>query len=151
MRATKRQGPFVSLKYFMATAIALVACGAYDQQVRGRLLYQNKPVVSSRIRFLSSGPKEICDAPGLKALTDAAGAFTVHQAYTPSIFENFAVAIHPYRLCVERNGRWERVWSAKSGPAPRTLDIECKLGGIEATQCRSSWNGQRLGKWQTAQ
>ena len=138
-------------RYAIAAAAAFVStllgCGQYDQTVRGRLIDNGKPAVSVRVRFLSSGPRDRCDQAGPEALTDKVGMFAIHQNYQRSFLENFMVAIHPYRLCVERAGRWVRVWGITSGPAPRAIDLECKLDRGQAVQCRTSWNGQSFTGW----
>jgi hypothetical protein len=145
-----------STKYAIAAVAAAVSMvlgcgGTYDQEVRGRLMNAGKPAVSVRVRFLSEGPRDSCDESGPEALTDEAGIFTIHKKYRRSVFENVAVVIHPYRLCVERDNRWERVWHITSGPAPRTIDLECKLDRGQPVQCRASWNGQAFGRMENTE
>jgi hypothetical protein len=121
-------------------ASALIRCGErYEQEFRGSITEDGKPVAFLPVRFLSSGERESCDLPGLETRTDRTGRFSVRQQYQPSVLENVAVAIHPYRLCVYRNDHWQRIWGLKSGPAPKTIELECKLG--ENPECRVSWGG----------
>jgi hypothetical protein len=111
---------------------------SYQQEIRGVLSDHGQPSRSVRVRFRSSSP-ETCDGPGVEAITDQEGRFRLRQEYSPSLVENFAVLIHPYRLCANDVGQWEMVWHETTGPAPHTLDFECDRG---RHACRVSWNGQ---------
>src|ERR1700686_2005609 len=103
-----------------AVVAALSGCGeSYEQKVTGSVVEAGKPASFLPVRFLSSGAEGSCDLPGAEALTDQMGMFKISQPYRRSAFEDVAVVIHPYRLCIHRSGRWERVWSTTTGPAPR--------------------------------
>lgn len=128
-------------------ASALTGCGeTYEQKVMGYVTEGGRPAAYLPVRFLASGDTETCDLPGAETRTDQMGVFKISQPYRRSALENFVVAIHPYRVCVQRNDQWTRVWSVTTGPAPRKLDLECRLG--DTVECRASWNGQPYGRWE---
>jgi hypothetical protein len=127
----------------VALVCAVLGCSeAYEQAIRGHVMDGNKPAAFLPVRFISSGAEDNCDLPGAEAITDRMGRFEVRQTYKPSALESLAVVIHPYRLCVQKSGHWERIWHETTGPAPTRLELECQLAG--EAECGAGWNGRAV-------
>ncbi len=135
-------------RLFVVTLVAAsVGCAApapYDQKIEGIVLRGENGVGDVKVRFLSTNPEDTCDAPGIEAITDKAGKFSLDQKYIPSFPEKYVVAIHPYRLCIFIDSRWQKAWSLKTGPAPRSIVFKCFIAenNKKIEKCLVSWNSQ---------
>lgn len=98
-------------RLFIVTLVAVsFGCAApapYNQNIEGVVLHGDNAVGDVKVRFLSTNTEGTCDASGLEAITDKAGKFMFSQKYIPTVTEKYAVVIHPYRLCVFIDGRWQ--------------------------------------------
>jgi hypothetical protein len=137
-------GGFSKRCLLMVCAAATTGCAAlpYRQDVTGVMTLDGKPVGALSVRFISELPADTCEHSGVDAVTDSEGRFGINQVYEPSIIESAIVVIHPYRLCVRRGEVWTPLWKTTTGPAPRTLQLECALTAQGGGKCRASWNKQ---------
>lgn len=130
----------------MALMMTIVAgCAAprpYEQKIEGVMLKGGAPVANVKIRFLSEYPEDTCEGQGLETTTDVSGKFSFKQHYKPSKTENYAVVIHPYRLCISAGEQWKTIWKLKTGPAPRNIAFRCELGEKGDSVCKVAWDGQ---------
>jgi hypothetical protein len=136
--------------FFIATLLAVLAgCTAkapYNQNIEGIVLRGDNAIENIRVRFLSAYLEGACDAPGLEAVTNKDGKFTFSQKYVPSVTENYAVVVHPYRLCIFIDGRWQQAWSVSTGPAPGSIVFKCYVAedNKKIEKCFVSWDKQEF-------
>lgn len=127
----------------MITIVAgCVAPKPYEQNIEGVMLKGGVPVANVTVRFLSEYPDDSCEGQGLEATTDESGKFSFKQIYAPSKTENYAVVIHPYRLCMSAGGQWKTIWKLKTGPAPGKIAFRCEIDGKGDSVCKVAWDGQ---------
>lgn len=114
----------------------------YEQKIEGVFLKDGVPVANLNVRFLSEYPEDSCEAPGLETTTDQSGKFIFNQQYIPSKTEKYAVVTHPYRLCINTDGKWKSVWKLRTGPAPQKINFRCNVNDKGESVCKVAWNGQ---------
>lgn len=136
----------LALFVMVAIVVGCVASTPYEQKIEGIILRDGVGVENVRVRFLSTSPKGTCEASGLEAATDRYGRFTFSQKYTPSKTENYAVVIHPYKLCIFVDGQWQTAWSLTTGPAPHSVVFQCFLDkrNKKVEKCLVSWDRRQL-------
>jgi hypothetical protein len=120
------------------------AAPPYEQKIGGEVLKGEMPAANVKIRFISEYPEDKCESRGLEGTTDQSGKFSFNQLYTPANTENYAVVIHPYRLCIFIDREWKTVWKLTTGPAPKSIDFRCVLDKNGGAKCKVSWNGQNF-------
>lgn len=130
------------LALMAAVLTGCVAPAPYEQKIEGIILKSGAPATNVKVRFLSEYPEESCEVPGLEATIDQSGKFKFNQQYIPTKTERYAVVIHPFRLCINTDGKWKTVWKLKTGPAPKSINFRCRLNGNGGAVCDFSWDGQ---------
>jgi hypothetical protein len=130
----------------LAVMMAIVAgCSApdpYEQNIEGIMLKSGEPLANVKVRFLTEYPEDTCEGQGLETTTDESGKFSLKQLYKPSKVEDYAVVIHPYRLCMSTGGHWKTIWKLKTGPAPKKIAFRCELDEKGNAVCKVAWDGQ---------
>ena len=123
----------------------LTGCSArkpYEQKIEGVMLKGGAPAPNIKLKFRSEYPEDTCEGPGLETTTDESGKFTFRQVYKPSKMEDYAVVIHPYRLCMFTGNKWKTIWALKTGPAPGKIAFSCELDENGNAVCKVAWDGQ---------
>jgi hypothetical protein len=72
------------------------------------------------------------------------GQVIFKQQYIPSKTEKYAAVIHPYRLCIFAEGKWNTVWKLTTGPAPRSINFRCVVNDKDNASCKVIWDGNDL-------
>jgi hypothetical protein len=115
----------------------------YEQKIEGFVFRDGKAASGVKVRFVSNAP-ETRENRGLETITDNEGKFSFTQKYSPEWSEKIDVIIHPYRLYIFIDGRWQTAWSLTTGPAPRSVSFKCyldtKMKKVE--KCLASWEKQ---------
>ncbi len=115
----------------------------YEQKIEGSIFRDGEAASEVKVRFVSNYP-ETSENRGLEATTDHEGKFLLTQIYSPKWFEKIDVVIHPYRLYIFLDGKWQTAWSLTTGPAPRSVAFKCYLDEPmkKVEKCLVSWDKQ---------